>query len=103
MIADQSGRGQIQIDVAVLGLAERGRPRGVISLGEVKWGEKMGLGHLSRLERACSILAGKGFDTGQTVLACYSGGGFDTDLLARAADPGVLLADPGALYRDVMQ
>jgi hypothetical protein len=40
----------------------------------------MGPRHLERLARARALLTVKGYDTDGTVLACYSGGGFDANL-----------------------
>lgn len=96
-LTDSAGRDQIEADVAVLGPAEPGQPREVISLGEAKWGEAMGARHLARLRRAQALLLTKGYNTSQTVLACYSGTGFDDDLRAQAG-PQVLLADLSTLY-----
>jgi uncharacterized protein len=93
-------RGQIQVDVAVLGPAEPGMPREVISLGEAKLGTTMGVRHLARLQQAQSLLSGKGFDTSQTVLACYSTAGFDADLQAAAVEANVLLAGLDEIYAD---
>ncbi len=78
--------------------AEPGKPREVISIGEAKWGEVMGTRHLARLRRAQALLQGKGLNTSQTVLACYSGAGFDDELRGQSG-PDVLLADLSALYR----
>ncbi|MGH3304210.1 MAG: hypothetical protein ACRDOK_21535 [Streptosporangiaceae bacterium] len=58
----------------------------------------MGARHLARLRSARSTLAGKGFDTSQTVLACYSSAGFDAEVQAAALGPDVLLADLDAIY-----
>lgn len=80
-INDPQGRQQIQIDVVVLAAAEGNRPRRVLSLGEVKSGERMGMRHVEKLRRARELLAEKGFDTSETVLACYSAAGFNNDLL----------------------
>jgi uncharacterized protein len=96
VVADPANRTQIEVDVAVLAAETPGQPRRVLSLGEVKWGRVMGLAQLHRLTRARDLLAQQGLDTSSTVLACYSGAGFDDDL--RAA-PGVLLVDPTRLYR----
>jgi AAA+ ATPase superfamily predicted ATPase len=78
-VSDPERKQQIQIDVAVLGPERHDAPRQVISIGECKWGEVMGLRHVERLARARALLAVKGYDTSGTVLACYSGG-FDADL-----------------------
>ena len=54
---DFANRTQIQIDVAVLGPQEPGRPRRILSLGEAKWGEVMGGYHVERLARARDLLS----------------------------------------------
>jgi AAA+ ATPase superfamily predicted ATPase len=99
-VADPAGDGEIEVDVAVLGPAEPGRRQGIVSLGEANWGDVMGVRHVARLRRARSLLEVKGFDTTRTVLACYSGAGFDEELRAEAEagrDP-ILLADLSTLY-----
>jgi hypothetical protein len=73
-VTDHAARSQIEIDVAVLAPAEPGQPRAIISLGEAKWGDVMGVRHIARLQRAQSVLENKGFDVSRTILACYSGG-----------------------------
>jgi uncharacterized protein len=98
-ISDSERRQQIEIDVAVLGPERHDAPRQVISIGECKWGETMGQRHLERLARARALLAVKGYDTGGTVLTCYSGGGFDNDLTdAAASRRDVLLLGLDQLY-----
>lgn len=82
VVSDSANRTQIEIDVAVLAPAEHGRPRKILSLGEVKWDRVMDLCHIERLGRARDLLAVKGFDTRTTVLTCYSGAGFSQELEA---------------------
>lgn len=96
-VTDPARRGQIEIDVAVLGPAVPGERCPVISIGEAKWGDTMGLRHLARLRRARDLVERNGYDTGDTVLACYARSGFDSELRA-AAGPGVVLYDLDALY-----
>ncbi|WP_449062759.1 ATP-binding protein [Planomonospora algeriensis] len=79
-LTDHARRAQIQVDVAVFAPAVPGQPRKVLSLGEAKWGDVMGGRHVERLRRARDLLAGKGYDTRETVLACYSGAGFEPAL-----------------------
>ncbi|MEU9832108.1 ATP-binding protein [Streptosporangium sp. NPDC048047] len=79
VVPDPADRTQIQIDVAVLAPADHGRPRRILSLGEVKWDRVMGAEHVARLRRARDLLTAKGFDTRDTVLTCYSGAGFSTE------------------------
>ncbi|GAA4625781.1 ATP-binding protein [Actinoallomurus vinaceus] len=73
-------REQIEVDVVVLGPAVPGEPRRVLSLGEAKWGDVMGVRHVDRLRRARDLLGDRGYDVRDTVLACYSGAGFDERL-----------------------
>jgi uncharacterized protein len=91
VVADPANRTQIEIDVAVLAPVEHGRPRRVLSLGEVKWDRVMDTGHVNRLHRARDLLAVKGFDTRDTKLACYSGAGFTPELAASRAQDITLI------------
>lgn len=56
VVNDTTERAQIEVDVAVLTAALPTGPRRVLSLGECKWGEVMGLRDLARLERARDCL-----------------------------------------------
>ncbi|WP_405882709.1 hypothetical protein OG762_31505 [Streptomyces sp. NBC_01136] len=96
-VPDQGERTSHEIDVVVRGAV--GQDNGVLlSLGEAKWDQVMGMGHLDRLRHAESLLAGRGVDTSAVRLACYSGAGF-TDELRAAEDRGeVILVDLGRLY-----
>jgi uncharacterized protein len=82
VVSDPVNRTQIEVDVVVLAPAEPGHPRRVLSLGEAKWDRVMDLRHADRLRRARDLLAVKGFDTRDTILACYAGGGFAAELQA---------------------
>ena len=86
VVSDPANRTQIEVDVAVLAPAEHGLPRRVLSLGEVKWDRVMDLRHVERLGRARDLLTVKGFDTRGTVLRCYSGAGFSSELRAVQGD-----------------
>jgi len=86
VVSDPANKTQIQIDVAVLGPADHGQPRKLLSLGEAKWDRVMDQRHVDRLRRARDLLAVKGFDTRDTVLACYSGAGFHPELAADKPD-----------------
>ncbi|MBF8186479.1 hypothetical protein ITP53_12155 [Nonomuraea sp. K274] len=77
VVVDPVRHEQIQIDVAVFAPAMPGERKRVLSLGEVKWGKTMRPGHVARLRRARDLLDAKGYDVRDTVLACYSGAGFD--------------------------
>jgi hypothetical protein len=93
---DPANRTQIEIDVAVLASPEPGRPRRLLSLGEVKWGQVMTSQHTARLARARDLLAAS-FDVSDCVLACYSAAGFSAELHSTAG-PGVVLISPSNLY-----
>ena len=80
VVADPARRSQIEVDVVVFAPTAPGEPRRILSLGEAKWGEVFGARHVDRLSRARDLLAGRGYDTRDTVLACYSGAGFEADL-----------------------
>ncbi|MEV6982664.1 hypothetical protein AB0M95_15570 [Sphaerisporangium sp. NPDC051017] len=98
-VADPANKSQIDVDIAVLGVAHAGETRAIKSLGEAKWDKVMDLRHLERLRRARDLLAAKGYDTTNTTLACYSGAGFHDTLRAEAKrDPAILLVDIPMLY-----
>jgi hypothetical protein len=52
---------------------------------------------VQRLERARELLASKGYDTRDTVLACYSGAGFTQELRAERRH-GLVLIGLDQLY-----
>ncbi len=98
VVADQAARRQIEIDVAVAEDGSGGRRASVAMLGEAKWGTVMGLPHLERLIQAREVLAGRGLNVDQCVLACFSGAGFSQALRAEAEHQGALLLSLADLY-----
>ena len=94
-VVNDPGRRQThQVDVAVV--AQDGR---VLSLGEAKVGETMGLPHLEKLEHIRDLRAARGqLDLGPTKLACYSAAGFTADLRAAETAGRVVLVDLERLY-----
>jgi AAA+ ATPase superfamily predicted ATPase len=98
IVVDPAGRRQIEIDVAVTESGTGGSRASVAMLGEAKWGTVMGIGHLERLSRARELLADRGVDTGQCVLACFSAAGFSGALREEAARADVLLLGLEELY-----
>ncbi len=102
VVADPARRGHIQVDVVVFAPAMPGEPRRVLSLGEAKWGEIMGPRHSERLRRARDLLADRGYDTRDTLLACYSGAGFTPELRASSGRDRVLTVGLEDLYADIM-
>ncbi|WP_283138196.1 AAA family ATPase [Rhizohabitans arisaemae] len=79
-VNDPTGRTTHQVDVAAVGHADDGKPP-LLAIGEVKWGDIMGEGHLQRLRHIRDLIArGDRYDTSQTRLVCYSGSGFTEEL-----------------------
>ncbi|MGW1344827.1 AAA family ATPase [Kribbella sp. NPDC002412] len=95
VVSDRSRRSQIELDVVVLAPAAPGERRKILSLGEAKWGDVMGRRHIERLERARQLLS-RDYDTSDTILACYSGAGFEAGI-----DPAVLRIGLDDLYRSL--
>ncbi|HEY7485436.1 MAG TPA: ATP-binding protein [Streptosporangiaceae bacterium] len=100
IVNDAANRTQIEIDVVVFAPARADQPRRILSLGEAKWGQIMDSSHVARLARARDLLAAKGYDTTETVLACYSGAGFSDELRAGARAGRMALIDAAHLYSD---
>ncbi len=98
IVVDPAERRQIEIDVAVTDGGSGGGKASVAMLGEAKWGTVMGLPHFERLGRARELLAGRGVDTDQCVLVCFSAVGFSDALRAKAAGGNVLLLGLEELY-----
>ena len=98
VVTDPARRTSHEVDVAVVGV-EPGETPPLLSLGEAKLGERMGLGHLDRLRRIRDLVAAGGrYDTRRTRLACYSGAGFTTELTDAARDGQVDLVGRPELY-----
>ena len=97
-VPDQAERTGYEIDVVVRGAV--GQDSGVLlSLGEAKWDQVMGMSHLEPLRHATALRAGRGVDTSAVRLACHSGAG-STDELRAAGDRGdVVLVDLVRLYQ----
>lgn len=89
-----------ELDVVVYGLDDAGR-QPILAIGEAKWGETMGTGHLDRLRHIRSLLTTQRRPGAESArLTCYSAAGFTDELRAEAdADPAVILVDAAALYR----
>ena len=93
---DPVNRSRLDLDVVVFAPAVPGEPQRIIALGEAKWGERLGELHLARLRRARDVLAVRGYDVRETVLALYGGGGFERRL--QFATDNVRLVDLDRLY-----
>ena len=97
-VNDAAGRTSHEVDIVALGDPGAG-PRPMLALGEVKWGEQMGLAHLDRLRHVRGLLERRpGIDATGATLLCASGAGFTAELHA-AADAGeAVLLDLDRLY-----
>ncbi|MCI4063722.1 ATP-binding protein [Micromonospora sp. R77] len=102
-VTDPVSRTSHELDLVALGEPPLGDgPRRLLAIGETKWGRRLGLADLERLERIRSLLQRRpGFDATDVRLLLASGQGF-ADELTRAASvrPDVVLLDPVGLYHD---
>ncbi|WP_285593162.1 hypothetical protein [Kineosporia sp. NBRC 101731] len=98
-ITDPAGKASHEVDVAVLGLEDDNR-RPLLAVGEAKWGEVMGLGHLDRLRRIRDLLTRQNrYGAEAAKLVCFAGPGFSDELLAAADDDmDIVLITPADLY-----
>ncbi|MCP2317310.1 hypothetical protein APR12_002656 [Nocardia amikacinitolerans] len=96
MVNDPAQQTTHEVDIAVFGELPDGR-EALLSIGEAKWNDTMGLGHLDRLRRIRDLLSAK-FDTSRTRLACYSAAGFMPALTEAVAAEDVVLVDSNTLY-----
>ena len=97
-VNDPANKTVCQVDVAVFGHEDGGRPP-LLAIGEAKWNNVMGLGHLERLRRIRELLAANDkLDTSGTRLVCFSGAGFTNDLQHCARHGDVELVGLNDLY-----
>lgn len=99
-VNDPSGKGSHQLDIVVFGLDDNDRAP-LLAIGEVKWGEVMGLRHVERLNQIRGLLAAQGrLGAADARIACYSAAGFSSDLMERAErDDRIVLVGLDDLYR----
>lgn len=98
VVHDAATRVGHEIDVAVIGVADGGKAP-LLAIGEAKWNDVMGEGHLDRLRHIRDVIARNGkYDTSRTKLLCFSGAGFNEKALAVAQAEDVALVDLPALY-----
>ena len=100
IVTDPSARAHHEVDIAVVGVADGARPAPLLAIGEAKWNDTLGVGHLERLERVRAIIGRVGkYDTSRTRLLLCSGAGFNDRLQSRVrgqSDP--LLIGLNELY-----
>jgi hypothetical protein len=99
VVHDPKSRTGHEVDVAAVGIAD-GEKAPLLAIGEAKWNDTMGLGHLDRLRHIRSLIAQSGrYDTRTTRLVCFSGAGFNERLRqATRETDDVVLVDLAQLY-----
>jgi uncharacterized protein len=99
-VNDPHQRTRHEVDIAVFGERADGREV-LLSIGEAKWNDSMGLPHVDRLRTIRDLIGATGrIDTSHTKLACYSGAGFMPALVDAARDGGVVLVGLSDLYHE---
>jgi AAA+ ATPase superfamily predicted ATPase len=98
-VNDPAARTSHEIDVVAYGLDDDNR-QPLLAIGEAKWGDIMGLGHLDRLIRVRALLTAQNRHGAATArLLCYSAAGFTEELRVRAAsDSSIVLVGAEDLY-----
>lgn len=97
-VNDPASKTTHQVDVAVVGHGDGARPP-LLAIGEAKWNDIMGAGHLERLRRIRTLVEqNASYDTSRTRLACFSGAGFTPELRHCAARGEVDLVGLADLY-----
>lgn len=98
-ITDSARRESIEIDVALIELGTSAAARRLVALGEVKWGTRLGMPHLERLERARDLLTAQGWRAEDAIPLCISGiGGFSPQLEGAAKQGRVRLFTLADVY-----
>jgi AAA+ ATPase superfamily predicted ATPase len=98
-VNDPAAKAGHEVDVAVFGHDDHDREV-LLAIGEAKWNDVMGLGHLRRLQHIRELLKTRTTaSTSDDRIMCFSGAGF-TDDLRRAADQDrtIQLVDLERLY-----
>ncbi|MEU5874793.1 ATP-binding protein [Glycomyces sp. NPDC047369] len=97
-VNDPGRKASHEVDLAVFGTGSDGREV-LLAIGEAKWNDVAGLGHLERLRRIRDLLGASGrIDVSRTRLALFSGRGFMPALEAAAADDETALVGLGELF-----
>jgi uncharacterized protein len=100
VVSDSAAKTSHEVDVVAFGRDADGRER-LLAIGEAKWNETLGTGHLRRLQHIRDLLhARDGINAENTRLLCFSGAGFTDELSALANETeAVQLIDVERLYR----
>ncbi|WP_067486682.1 hypothetical protein [Actinomadura hibisca] len=101
-VHDPTARTGHEIDVAVIGIADGGKPP-LLAIGEAKWNDTMGTAHIDRLQHIRDLITqASRYDTSHTKLICFSGAGFsDKAHQAAISSPDLHLIDLPTLYGQI--
>lgn len=98
VVNDSERRTSHEVDVVISGNDADGR-RTLLGLGEAKWQEPMGVGHLERLQRVRELLIAAGHPGAQTArLLCFGSAEPSAQLREAAAAGDVILVGLKELY-----
>jgi uncharacterized protein len=102
-VNDPASKKTCQLDVVALGPDDHDRET-VLAIGEVKWQQTMGMGHLDRLRHIRGLLTAQHRHGAATArLLCFSGAGFTAELIHEASRSGdVRLVTPADLYAGIL-
>ncbi len=99
VVHDPTTRTSHEIDVAAIGIDE-GHATPLLAIGEAKWNDVIGGGHIERLRQIRDLITRAGrYDTSATRLLLFSGAGFNDNARNLAASsPDVVLIGLSDLY-----
>jgi AAA+ ATPase superfamily predicted ATPase len=98
IVNDAKNRQSHQVDVAVLQTTPGGQRR-LLAIGEAKWGERIGLKHIARLEHIREILRNRtDIQAADTKLLAISAAGFTPELEAVSGAGDTVLVSCERLY-----
>jgi hypothetical protein len=102
-VNDPGNKKTRQVDVAVFGTGDDDR-EALLAIGEAKWHETMGIGHLERLRHIRGLLTAQGRRGAAAArLLCFSGAGFSPELANEAARSGdIRLLTAADLYTGIL-
>lgn len=99
-VNDPAARTSHEVDLAAFGYDDGDGTRPLIAIGEVKWGDIMGRGHVDRLAHIRTLLDRQGKrGAADARLVCVSAAGFTDELQEHAAsDENLVLVGAADLY-----
>ncbi|MFI5845388.1 ATP-binding protein [Catenuloplanes sp. NPDC051500] len=100
VVHDPAAKTSHEVDLVTFGLDDDDR-KPLLAIGEAKWGERMGAGHVDRLRRIRTLLDAQGRPgAAQAKLACFGAVGFSDELIEAAThDDSIVLVSAADLYQ----